>query len=52
MCSCTHILVTCIIDGDDLVSLANDNSPSGGVGDSSDELTLEGQILNPLGGVR
>ena len=51
-CSHSFILVTQIVSGNDLASLEHDDSLEKGPGLSGDELTQEGQILNPPGGVR
>ena len=50
-CSRSFIPVTQVIGGDDLASLKHNNSSVRGAGYSGDELTREGQILNPPGGV-
>jgi len=49
--SCSFIPVTQVVGGNDLASLEHNNSSVRGVGYSSDELTQEGQNLNPPGGV-
>ena len=48
----SFIPVTQVVGGDDLASLKHDNSSERGAGYGSDKLTREGQILNPLGGIR
>jgi len=48
----SFIPVTQVVGGDDLASLKHDDSLERGAGYSSDELTQEGQFLNPPGGVR
>jgi hypothetical protein len=52
VCSQTFILATHVIGDGDLISLEYDNTPDGDTGEHNDKLTQEGQILNPLGGVR
>ena len=47
----SFIPVTQVVGGDDLASLEHDDSSVRGAGYSGDELTREGQILNPPGGV-
>jgi hypothetical protein len=51
-CSRSFILVTHIMGSGDLTSLELDDALATGPGSRSDESTQEGQILNPLGGVR
>ena len=51
-CSPNFIPVTYVVGSNDLVSLEYNNSSVRGAGYNGDELTQEGQILNPLGGVR
>ena len=51
-CSRSFIPVTQIVGSDDLASLEHDDSLKTGPGHSSDDLTWEGQFLNPPGGVR
>jgi len=48
----SFIPVTQVVGGDDLASLEHDDSSERGAGYGSDELTREGQFLNPPGGVR
>ena len=48
----SFIPVTQVIGGDDLTSLEHNDSLERGAGYGSDELTQEGQFLNPPGGVR
>ena len=48
----SFIPVTHVVGSSDLASLELDDAPATGPGSRSDELTQEGQILNPLGGVR
>jgi len=50
-CSRSFIPVTQVVGGDDLASLKHNDSSVREAGYSGDELTREGQILNPLGGV-